>query len=280
VELEWWISPSCAGEIARGGGTVIVADGYFGEMTVGAREPSTGTIGRKESDVFVRLTPSAGVSATDSLGLVLTAGPGAVSEAKSIFVSHELLPDGMRYSEGHVIASDAYHLKPCGMGFNTGHAPTLTLPIADVSAELVRWDHEYLTWDLMDTATQGTDLVHDLDELGVYAVRTRSGPLGVSDVRAVPDPFSPSDGPVSILYELTSDSARMPFVTVRIYNMVGQLVREVVSNRPQGKGTAHVEWDGRTDAGEKARNGRYVVEVQAEDSGGTESALGTVVLVK
>jgi flagellar hook assembly protein FlgD len=72
----------------------------------------------------------------------------------------------------------------------------------------------------------------------------------------------------------------MPFVTVRIYNMAAQLVREVISNEPQGKGRVSVEWNGLTDSAEAARNGRYVVEVLAEDSSGTETALGTVVLVK
>jgi len=99
-------------------------------------------------------------------------------------------------------------------------------------------------------------------------------------VRAEPNPFSPDNGLVNISYELSSDSARMPFVTVRIYNMAGQFVRELISNVPQGKGRASVEWDGLTDSAEVARNGRYVVEVSAEDSRGTESALGTVVLVK
>ena len=107
-----------------------------------------------------------------------------------------------------------------------------------------------------------------------------SDPLGVSDVAAEPNPFSPDIGPVTLSYELSSDTARMPFVTVRIYNMAAQLVREIISNEPQGKGTVTLEWDGWTDSNEKARNGRYVIEVVAEDASGSETALGTVVLVK
>jgi flagellar hook assembly protein FlgD len=102
----------------------------------------------------------------------------------------------------------------------------------------------------------------------------------VSDVRSVPNPFSPVDGPATILFELSSDAARMPFVTARIYNMAARPVRELMIDQPQAKGTVSVEWDGLTDAGEKARNGRYVVEVRARDTGGEETALGTLVLIK
>jgi flagellar hook assembly protein FlgD len=72
----------------------------------------------------------------------------------------------------------------------------------------------------------------------------------------------------------------MPFVTVRIYTMAARLVRTLVVNQAQGKGRAEAEWDGLTDSMDRARNGRYVIEVQVEDSSGTETALGTVVLVK
>jgi len=57
-------------------------------------------------------------------------------------------------------------------------------------------------------------------------------------------------------------------------------VRVVVENEPQAKGRSLVKWDGLTDDREKARNGRYVIEVTAEDASGVESELTTVVLVK
>lgn len=280
TELEWRLSPACAGEIGRGTGWLSVSEGYFGEVTVTAGDLLSGATGSASANVYVRLTPTGAISATDSLGITLAAGPGAVTETKSIFVDHESLPDAMRYSAGHVVGPEAIHFKPCGMPFVAAHRPTLTVPSSSGDQELVRWSHEYLDWELMESQLTGAGLEHELSDLGMYAVRTRSGPLGVSDVRSIPNPFSPGDGPVTIVFELSSDSARMPFVTVRIFNMAARPVRELMADQPQPKGTVSVEWDGLTDAGERARNGRYVVEVRARDTGGDETALGTLVLVK
>ena len=62
--------------------------------------------------------------------------------------------------------------------------------------------------------------------------------------------------------------------------MAGQFVRELASNEPQTKGRAEMLWDGLTENGEVARNGRYVVRILAEDATGSAEALATVVLVK
>ena len=79
---------------------------------------------------------------------------------------------------------------------------------------------------------------------------------------------------------MSSDQTRTPFITLRIRNMQGQLVRTVVENEATPKGSAEYTWDGFTDSGLEARNGRYVIEIIAEDAGAEESSLGTVVLVK
>ena len=144
-------------------------------------------------------------------------------------------------------------------------------------------NHSLLYHDI--TIQKRTHCFHTLRSLtqihfAYTVIVTLLSPLGVSGVLAEPNPFAPDNGPVVISYDLNSDDARMPFVTVRIYNIAGQFVRELVTNEPQGKGRATVEWDGLTESAEAARNGRYVVQVKAEDSTGTETALGTVVLVK
>ena len=280
ADLEWWISPQCAGSVARATGEVSIADGYIGEATVSARESGSGTTGHAAADIYIVATPSGGVSSTDSLGMTLFIGPGAVSETKSIFLAHELLPDVMRNYRNQVVEEQAYHFKPCEMAFEEPHLPTLSVPDRSGAGGLVMWDHELLAWDEATSERAGDALESEIASLGRFAVATPTGPLGVSGVGAAPNPFAPDNGPVTISYELSSDDARMPFVNVRIYNMAGQLVRELVTNEPQGKGRASVEWDGLTDSSEAARNGRYVVEVSAEDSSGTETALGTVVLVK
>jgi len=280
ADLDWWVAPDCAGSVARATGELSISAGYIGELTVSAREPSSGEIGRAQATVYVTVTPGEGASAGDSLGMTLYIEPGAVTETKSIYLSHELLPDVRRYSKGHVVEEQTYHFKPIGMSFNPSCLPRLAVPDENRSGGLVSWNHDLLAWDEIESERAGDFLEIDVPSLEEFAVRTRSGPLGVSDVRAEPNPFAPDNGPVTIYYELSSDDARMPSVTVRIYNMAGQFVCEVMRNVHQGSGLAWVDWDGLTDSKEPARNGRYFVEVSAEDTSGTETALGTVVLVK
>ncbi len=280
ADLSWWVAPPCAGAVARATGELSISDGYIGELTVSARESNSGETGRAEATVYVTVTPGEGANAGDSLGMTLYIEPGAVTETKSVYLSHEFLPDVRRYLKGYVVEEQTYHFKPLGMSFDPSHLPRLAIPDESRSGGLVSWNHDLLAWEELEAERVGNDLEIAIPALEEFAVRTRSEPLGVSDVRAAPNPFAPDNGPVVISYELSSDSARMPFVTVRIYNMAAQLVRELVSNQPQGKGRVSVEWNGLTDSTEVARNGRYVVEVQAEDSSGTETTLGTVVLVK
>ena len=145
---------------------------------------------------------------------------------------------------------------------------------------MARWDDDLLRWEVLGGDAGPSGVTVSVGRLGEYVTVSSSEALGISDVRVEPNPFSPDGGPVEISYDLSSDQARMPFVTVRIYNMTSQLVRGLVENESVGKGRVEHEWDGRTDADELARNGRYVVEIRAEDASGEETALTTVVLVK
>jgi len=280
TDLEWWVAPECAGSVSRASGEIVVSPDYFGEMTVSAREPESGTTGRCWAGVYVTVTPQAGGVATDSLGMTLTVEAGAVSETKSVFLTHEPLPDAMRFSRGHAVDEFAYTMKPSSLPFDAAHLPTVSVPDPGHAGQLVAWDNEYLTWNELEAERYGDALEADIASLGRFAVRNATGPLGVSDISVEPNPFAPDNGPAVICFVLSSNDSRMPFVTARIFNMAGQPVRELVTNEPHGKGRATVEWDGLTDDGEVARNGRYVVEIEAEDSTGTETALGTVVLVK
>jgi len=280
TDLEWWIAPQCAGAVSRASGEVVFTAGYIGEATVSAREPDSGTMGRTSADVYVTVTPEVGASPTDSLGATLTIEPGAVSETRFIYLSHEQLPDVMRNFKDMVVEERAYHFKPSGMPFEPSSLPTLSIPYSVNDETLLRWDHDLMAWAELATEHFCDALETEIASLGKFAAGAPSGPLGVSGVLAEPNPFAPDNGPIVISYDLNSDDARMPFVTVRIYNIAGQFVRELVSNEPQGKGRTTVEWDGLTESAETAGNGRYVVQVTAEDSTGTETALGTVVLVK
>ncbi|MDI6740716.1 MAG: FlgD immunoglobulin-like domain containing protein, partial [Candidatus Edwardsbacteria bacterium] len=56
-----------------------------------------------------------------------------------------------------------------------------------------------------------------------------------------------------IHYQLKADGA----VSLKVYNLAGQLVRTLVDGR-QPSGAHSVHWNGRNDAGQSAANGVYV----------------------
>ena len=97
-----------------------------------------------------------------------------------------------------------------------------------------------------------------------------------------PNPFSPlADGAnrnALIHYVLPVTTAT---VNIKIYDIRGRLIRFLVNNRPSGARNT-VAWDGRTDDGNLARMGIYVVFLQALNarSGVLETRKKTVVLAK
>ncbi len=278
--LLWWISPDEAGQAERGSGSFAISGDYIGEFTVAARDTMTGLVGRLTGSVYATVGPATSATFADSTGMTIAFPEGAVSETKSIQLSHDELSDAKRCTRDLLIVGSDYHLKPHGVEFQTGHLPILTLPLPSDEARMVRWDKSMLEWNEVDADRIGGDVEAPISSLTEFAAATASQDLGVTDIRLEPNPFSPETGPVSISYELSSKAARTPFVTVRIYTMAGQFVRELSSNEPQTKGRAAIEWDGQTDDDETARNGRYVIQISAEDASGSAEALATVVLVK
>lgn len=279
TDLEWRVTPPEAGSVGHSTGMFAASPYYMGEATISARERTSGATGRLAVDVYASIDASTAATFSDSTGMSIEIHPGAVEGARSIHLSHDRVSDARRYRRGFEVARSSYSLKPTGLAFDTGIRPRLTLSAAR-GARMMLWDEESLTWATVDCEGRGTTLQAEVPALGEYAVASTSRPLGVGDPAATPNPFSPNCGPVTISYDLSSTEARMPFVTVRVFNMASQLVRTVVENEPQGKGRAFVQWDGMTDDDALARNGRYVVEISAEDASGVESVLTTVVLVK
>ncbi|MFH1501525.1 MAG: carboxypeptidase regulatory-like domain-containing protein [Candidatus Eisenbacteria bacterium] len=279
AELAWWVSPSCAGTMERATGSLVCSEDYIGEATVAAMELGSGVTGRVRVSVYAPIDATTSAVYSDSSGMVLEIDPGAVQAARSVHLTREEVPDAKRYRESYEVAPVSYELKPTGLVFEEDKLPHLSLP-GGGGTDMVLWNEDELAWERVDAEGAGGAVEAEVARLGEYATSTESAPLGIADLRSEPNPFSPHDGPVVLSYDLSSSRARMPFVTVSVYNMASQLVRTIADNEPQGKGRASVEWDGLTDDGDLARNGRYVVEVRAEDSSGVDTALTTVVLVK
>jgi len=70
-----------------------------------------------------------------------------------------------------------------------------------------------------------------------------------------PNPFNPT---TSISYSVSRES----FVTVKVFNLIGEEVRTLVS-QVRGVGTHHVEWDGTANDGKAVPSGVYLYQMTA-----------------
>lgn len=105
----------------------------------------------------------------------------------------------------------------------------------------------------------------------VEAAAAPPGARMLSALSLTPRAFSPrgnfSDTRIAIGFTL----GRAAPVTVKVYNRAGRLVREVASGLALGAGANLVYWDGRDRDGDMAREGLYVVTVEALDEKQTQT---------
>lgn len=97
----------------------------------------------------------------------------------------------------------------------------------------------------------------DFDDFFVFAANfgTKAGkPIGMLG-NNFPNPFNPV---TTIQYALAEDAP----VELRIYNMLGQVVRTLVNER-QTIGTYSIRWDGKDDSGLPAASGVYISRLHA-----------------
>jgi photosystem II stability/assembly factor-like uncharacterized protein len=76
-----------------------------------------------------------------------------------------------------------------------------------------------------------------------------------------PNPFNPSTTIKFSVPEGRKDGSR---VTLKIYNLRGQLIRTLVDAPRQG-GTYSVQWDGKTDSGTESSSGIYIYRISVSD---------------
>ncbi len=89
----------------------------------------------------------------------------------------------------------------------------------------------------------------------IYNPDHEAAPKVLSLSQNYPNPFNPS---TKIRYEVPAET----YVTVRIYNMLGQEVRSLV-NTVKGVGRYEVDWDGTNDAGQQVASGLYIYRLDA-----------------
>lgn len=189
-------------------------------------------------------------------------------------------------------SDEVYRLRYSGSSLNPG--AELTLPVAESlrlfegAKHIGRFSNDDLQWQLLDTNESGELLsVRDFSRLGQFTILSENEPLSLQRVGILPNPFSPYIEPgARIGYFLTTD-APPAIVNINIYNMRGQLVRTLLRDSEQlpgryGSASSPLEitWDGLTDSGRMANNGRYIMRIHVRDGRNQVTRIEQIVLVK
>lgn len=243
----------------------------------------------------------------DSLGFMLEIPVGAVDPGNSANISlrRPELPQVKKNSRLFEIHMDSYELQSDGefsSQLTSGSINMqLTLPIPDAGKKLHaavgHWDEYNLGWENLggDVNADTSMITTPINGFSEYVVLGQSKTLSIEDMEFHPNPFSPkTDKKLQIEFTLNSKLDATPQITIRVFNMRGDLVRTLLDREPMPKGEhiytngvfqqgadyGSVEWDGLTEDGMQARNGRYIVHIKAEDPGGTKEKMDSVVLIK
>ena len=167
--------------------------------------------------------------------------------------------------------------------------PGLEFISGETELMFAQWNSKSLSWEILNH--EAPDSGHIPQFSRDYSAITSSLKLGIYDLELLPNPFTPYDmigaNPgLQISFRLSSQKSRFVKISARIYTVNGELVRELAIGQSMLKGEYDagelntLYWDGRTDAGSMARNGRYLLHLIAEDSSGSREKLRSIVLIK
>jgi len=242
----------------------------------------------------------------DHTGMVLNVDRTDIDASTGIRInlSRKVVPESKAISSEAESYGNSYNLNTEVSSFLSPVILKLPIPI-EVSRSALEnmnqginvglWSDNFLEWEILPNSDLQTlpyyAVSNTITGTGEYIVLITSQPLGIHDLKILPNPFSPNlinyNDPLNrnlagqvIAFDLTSLDIRQPFVTLKIYNMVGELVRELANQEPMSKGQVALIWDGKTNNGLMARNGRYIVHLKVKDSTGEKEKIKSSVLVK
>jgi hypothetical protein len=302
--VRWSLSPPNAGTISQSGFLIPADSTYFGIITVTALDQISGLKGTSDVTVYVEINPSASYNLTDDEGMTLSIKPGSVNGITKIWLSRAQTGPGKKnYSPNgsnstYVVSDKQYQIvynadvglpgdsliKSAELGIPADNS----LRFMNGSKYIAMYDYTKLSWVIRPTTpgSSGNFVTDEMNRFGEYALLASNEPLGLKYIAVLPSPFSPQVAPLKIGYFLSTNSPPA-LVTIKVYNVRGELVRTILESSEQyagvyggRKGILQIEWDGKTDNGLIANNGRYIIQITAKDNTGEVSELKQVVLIK
>ena len=285
IEPVWSVEQSGAVETLNGDVVLDPVNDFVGQVTLKLSDRYSGLAVSKTLSITQELTPkNPDLTLSNKKGVELFIQDSCVTQNAVLQLRRPSLAESMKKDKHYSLVGEVYELSPAQYKFTK--PATLALPVPDskdpAALQVCRWNMDKLEWEAVEGATVSTGRISiPVSKLGRYAIMESSQPLGIHDIRFDPNPFSPLFAPLKIHFTLTSDQTTAPVVTIKIYNMVGDLVRTLANGELMATGeNAPVEWDGITDYGKMAMNGRYLIHFKIKDSSGEKEELKTFVLIK
>jgi len=288
---QWKVIPTNAG-FYNNSGLFIPDSTYFGDTQIVLTAPDGLKRDSLEVVVYAPLSANTTIRLDNRRGITLDIPAGAVLTDTLIYLQPENMPTSEPSVHAWKTAGKAFGLRPFQLQFQ--QPLTLTMPVqthANVQAlQFGWWDETSSAWKTVPESYLNPFGLFQAQiyQGGLFAQLYSTEELGLHDIQLIPNPFSPevdTDGDgtpgLAIHFIATSSKAAYPLLTVKIYNLVGDLVRELLVKEPVEKVLSQIiNWDGLTDHQLKARNGRYILRMIIEEPGGEREYLKSIVLVK
>jgi hypothetical protein len=296
--VQWKVQPLYFGQITNEG-LFTPSTNTIGEFNVVVTDPSSGKIDSSSViGLFANVSPEASTTLKSGSELELTFPAGALNDAGIVKLKNREPETPKQFvvpfnsNKSFKSSNNIYNITLEGTELNSDVSLQLSsgteFRLNEGEIHVAHFDDEQLQWEILPSEITQDSLVktNQVSSFSQFALLIENEPLGLKYFAVLPNPFSPEVAPAKIGYQLNSQNPPA-YVTIRIYNMRGQLVRTLLDRDAQMPGIygsfagqKEVEWDGLTDNGDQARNGRYAVHIIIEDGTDRKKYLKSLVLIK
>ncbi len=283
--LAWSLEPASAGSYDPASGRFTPRPQFWGPVRLRARHASSGLTATRTVNVTARLAAGSARSLDDGQGLTLRLPAGAILQPQRIGLSRQVASPLKRRAGSFRVEGELYRFLPDGLEFVENAEPSLTLPVPNglynQGLAIGWWHPALLDWERLPGVKGAAGLSRPIAHFSDYALLVANAPLAVARTELSANPFSPALGPLELRFSVDSQGMASPLVEVELFNLLGDPIRRLLRRQALAVGEEHtLRWDGRTDSGELARNGRYLLRIRVEDDQGEAERILPVVLVK
>jgi len=182
-------------------------------------------------------------------------------------------------AEGARRTGYVYSFEPDGLIFETSVELTLPSESDDEKLSLYFWDKFQEKWFKAGGKVNPhqKSVTAAVNYLSLFAIMLEEADvhdepgdddLAILDVQLSPNTyFAPEINRLTINYKIGGVPGQPVAVTINIYDIGGQLIRELIDGSPKYPGRNADQWDGTDETGETVKNGRYILLITVEIDG-------------